>query len=147
MPRNPYRYRQQVFARAATAFLAIHFAIALLHDLAHRSLGVDLNLWQNIFVNAVIIWAPVVAVLMMWTRAAKAGAALFAFSMAGAFLFGLAFHFMFESPDHVGHLPPGELQGLFTVTAILLAITQALGAGLGAWAWLQLRGALSPAPA
>lgn len=147
MARDQFHHRQQVFAKAASAFFAVHLAIMLLHDLAHRNLGVELTTWQAVFVYAIIVWAPLIAVLLMWTRVARAGAALLAVSMAGALLFGAFFHFVYESPDHIGHLPPGELQGLFVVTSVLLVLTEALGVALGGFAWVQLNAALRPAPA
>jgi len=49
--------------------------------------------------------------------------------MTGALLFGFLKHFVFESPDHISHVDP-KWRSLFTTTAVLLALTEALSAGL-----------------
>ena len=49
--------------------------------------------------------------------------------MAGSLVFGLVNHFVLASPDHVAHVAP-EWRPLFTATAVLLALTEALGSGL-----------------
>lgn len=51
----------------------------------------------------------------------------------GAFLFGLLNHFLLPGSDNVAHVPPGVWQLPFQVTAVLLAILQALGTGIGVW--------------
>jgi uncharacterized membrane protein len=51
--------------------------------------------------------------------------------MAGALIFGLVNHFVLDSPDHVAHVDP-QFRGLFTITAVLLAMTEALGSALAA---------------
>jgi len=38
-------------------------------------------------------------------------------------------HFVFASPDHVAHVAR-QWRPLFTTTAVLLALTEAIGAGL-----------------
>jgi hypothetical protein len=53
-----------------------------------------------------------------------------AVAMVGAFAFGLLNHFILAGADHVSHVaPPWQMR--FAVTAALLAITEALAAGLG----------------
>ena len=51
--------------------------------------------------------------------------------MAASLLFGLYYHYVLVSPDHVSHLPDGDLQTAFRITALLLALVQALGAAVG----------------
>jgi hypothetical protein len=55
--------------------------------------------------------------------------------MFGSLLFGVYYHFVAVSPDHVSHLPEGDAQGVFIVTAILLAISEAAGTAFGIWTW------------
>ena len=51
--------------------------------------------------------------------------------MLGSLLFGAYHHYVAISPDHVAHLPPGDAQGLFRVTAQLMVVVELLGAGVG----------------
>ncbi len=51
--------------------------------------------------------------------------------MAGSLIFGVYYHFVAVSADHVSHLPPGEAQGLFRLTALLLAATETFGLAFG----------------
>lgn len=60
--------------------------------------------------------------------AERLGGWLIAITMTSS-LFGVVNHFVLVSPDHVAHVDP-QWRGLFTTTAVLLAVTEALGAGL-----------------
>lgn len=127
-------------AMFATVLVIAHAVIAYLHGEAHTSLGVGLAAWQWAYVYSVITVAPIVAMILYWTRWAAAGALLLGVSMAGSFAFGVYHHFIAVSPDHVSHLPPGEAQGMFVATAILLAIGEAATAAFGFWSFGKLRG-------
>jgi hypothetical protein len=49
--------------------------------------------------------------------------------MAGSFIFGFLNHFVFASPDHVAQVA-NQWRPLFATTAVLLALSEALGFGL-----------------
>ena len=134
------------FRISATLILVAHTAVALVHDLAHRDLGIELSEAQTTYINLVIVAAPVVAVILVWTRLKWAGAILFAFAMAGSLLFGLYHHYLFVSPDHVSHLPEGDLQSAFQITASLLALLEALGVAVGIWGIILGRGSEGKGP-
>ncbi len=119
------------FRIAATVILAAHTAVGVVHELAHRNLGIELTAAQTLFVNLVILAAPIIAVILLWSRLKRAGTLLFTGSMAGSLLFGLYYHYGLVSPDHVSHLPDGNLQTAFQITAILLALLEALGVSVG----------------
>ena len=108
-----------------------HFVIVLLHGSAHTKLKIELAAWQTVFVLIVILLAPLVAAIVIWTRFSRFGFALLAAAMGGALVFGAYFHYLAISPDHVSHLPPGDAQGTFRLTALLLAITEAIGLTIG----------------
>lgn len=114
-----------------TAVVLAHFIVVILHGSAHTNLKIDLAAWQTVFVLIVIVMAPPVAGILIWTRFSRFGFVLLAMSMAGALLFGVYFHYLAISPDHVNHLPPGDAQGTFRLTALLLAITEAIGLTIG----------------
>lgn len=121
----------------AWALIAVHFAIVVLHSIAHEVLPVKATPAQLAFIVPVIILAPIVAGLIIakWTTAAIA---LLAASMLGSFVFGLYYHFIADTIDHVAHvaqMQPPLWSQMFQVTAYLLAISELLGAVLGA-VWL-----------
>jgi len=124
---------QQVYTISLLGTLAVlvHAIIVFLHGDAHRALDVQLSIWQKSYAATVILITPLVAAVLLWTRRARAGLLLLAVSMAGSLFFGLYYHYFVVSADHVAHLPPGDAQGLFRVTAVLLAVTEVLGLAIG----------------
>src|SRR4029079_1127944 len=79
-------------ALIAAALVIAHGVIAYLHGEAHTHLGVDLAPWQWAYVYSVITIAPIVAMILYWTRWAAAGAMLLGLSMVGSCLFGVYHH-------------------------------------------------------
>jgi hypothetical protein len=127
------------YAAIATILVLVHLAIVYVHGEAHESLGVDLLPWQWAFSYSVIVTAPLVAMLLVWSPWPAAGALLLGVSMVGSFAFGVNCHFMTVSPDHVSHLPTGDAQSTFVVTAYLMAILEAATAAFGFWSFAMLR--------
>ena len=97
--------------------------------------------WQETFILVVIGLSPLAAAVLLWTAHARLGAVILAGAMAAAFVFGVYYHYVAVSPDHVGHLPPGDARGLFRASALFVAVTQALGTVVGLWGIRTLRGA------
>ena len=120
-----------------TIVVLAHLVVNLLHGNAHTSLGVGLSTWQQVYVIAVILVAPLLALALVFTRYARVGLWLLFWSMVGSLVFGFLYHYIIISPDHVSHLPPGTAQGMFRLTAVLLIVTEALGVLV---AGLALRG-------
>jgi glucan phosphoethanolaminetransferase (alkaline phosphatase superfamily) len=116
-----------------------HLVINLLHGRAHTDLGVGLTTWQYIFVMTVILLAPLIALVLSWTRYARAGLWLLFISMLSSLIFGFCYHYIIISNDHVAHLPAGDARGMFRMTALLLLITEALGVILAAIAVRQFK--------
>ena len=117
---------------AVTVTVIAHLIVNLLHGRAHTELGVGLTSWQQFYVIAIILLAPLIALLFSWTRYARAGLWLLLASMLGSLIFGACYHYIIVTSDHVAHLPPGEARGLFRATALLLLITEAAGVVLAA---------------
>jgi hypothetical protein len=112
--------------------VAVHLAVVLVHGAAHQRLGVDLDPWQNVFVWVVILIGPLVALgLVHLPGQRKRGFGLLAITMAGSLLFGVYFHFIKESSDHVGHREHDAWGLVFTISAVLLAVIEALGCWIG----------------
>lgn len=110
-----------------TIAVLTHLVVNLLHGRAHTELGVGLTSWQQLYVVAVILLAPLIALLLSWTRYVRAGVFLLLGSMLGSLIFGVCYHYIIVSNDHIAHLPPGEARGLFRITALLLVITEVVG--------------------
>ncbi|HET9528559.1 MAG TPA: hypothetical protein VFO99_20530 [Pyrinomonadaceae bacterium] len=104
-----------------------HLVVVLFHGQAHARLGVGLSDWQQAYVLAVIVIAPVVALALSFTRYGTAGLWLLLASMLGSLIFGGIYHYLIVSPDHVAHLPPGDARGAFRFTALLLLVTEVIG--------------------
>ena len=81
--------------------------------------------------SLVIVTSPIAAAVLVRTPLRRIGADLLIGSMAGAFAFSTYFHYVLVSPDHVAHLPEGELQWLFRLTAASLLVAQGLGVTIG----------------
>jgi hypothetical protein len=120
------------YANYGTVVVLAHGLVATAHGLAHKHLAIDLTFTQKLFVLSVITVAPLVSMLLLWTRLRKAGAALLLLSMAGSLIFGVINHFVIASADHVLHLPVGDWRFPFQITAIVLFITECFGCWIGA---------------
>ena len=120
-------------ALQATAVVALNLAVATAHGLSHSHAQVPLEPWQTAFVAVTVYALPVLAAILYWTPLRRAGAVLLAATMLASMLFGLYFHFVADTPDHVSHRDSGGAGMLFTVTAVLLVPAEALGAWFVAW--------------
>ena len=105
--------------------VAAHLVISALHGTAHNGAHVPLSAAGTLFVFAVIVAGPLVGVALMWW-VERVGGWIVALTMAGSFIFGFLNHFVFASPDHVAHVAT-PWRPLFATTAVLLAVTEALG--------------------
>jgi hypothetical protein len=139
MKKGPSRSNIVRFALAA---VVAHAAVGVLHAAAHQVLGVETSMAQQVFILAVIFVAPLVAGLLLWKKRTRAGAALLAGSMAGSLAFGVYYHFIADSPDHVAHvalMSPAGWAIVFQATALLLVLTEAGGICAGALALRKSR--------
>lgn len=115
-----------------TLVVVAHLVVVLFHGQAHTRLGVGLANWQQVYVMVVILLAPLVALVLSWTRYARAGIWLLLGSMLASLIFGALYHYIIISNDHISHLPAGDARGLFRITALLLLVTETLGVIVGA---------------
>lgn len=121
-------------AQAGTAIIIIHVIAHTLHGLAHTQIPVPLSLLQSGFVGGVVLLAPIIAAILLWTPLYRIGGWLLLGSMAGAILFGIYNHFIAISPDHVSHVSFEGWGLLFQVTAILTLIVDGFGCWVSLWA-------------
>ena len=112
----------------ALLLVAVHSLIVAVHGAAHQKLSVDLSGWQSAFVFIVIMAAPIAAAALIM-RFERTGALLLTVSMTGAFVFGVYFHFIAESPDHVSQVAAANRNawaGAFSWSAAALAMTASM---------------------
>lgn len=117
----------------ALIVVAIHFVVVVLHSIAHQVLPVQATPAQLAFIIPVIVLAPVVVAVML-PKFEKVGMVLLTASMLGSFLFGIYYHFIADTIDHVAHVAHREplfWSQMFLITSYLLAITEAAGAVVG----------------
>ena len=114
-----------------TLLVLLHLAITVLHGRAHAGAVVPVSTAASIFIFTVIIAAPLVGVAVLWFLSVRGGAWLLAGSLAASLVFGVVNHFLVPGTDHVSHVT-GDAQLWFTVTAVLLAVTEAMGCVLAA---------------
>lgn len=113
--------------------IAFHFLTVVLHSIAHAVLSVKATAAQLAFIVPVIIFAPLISGFLLPKRELP-GALLLALSMTGSFFFGVYYHFIARTIDHVGHvasLQPEFWVAVFIATAILLAVSEFTGAIAG----------------
>ena len=126
-----------------TGLVAIHLAATLWHGSAHTQLAIGLPLEKTIFVYVVILVAPIVAAIFVWTRFVSTGMGLFFLSMLAALLFGAYHHYVMVSPDNIGHLPAGshESHYQFIASAAVIALLELASALYGAFClgWQQAK--------
>jgi len=120
---------------ALVVFVVLHAVASAWHGRAHEQLSVALTPAQTAFVYAVILAAPLAGVALTWTRFARAGLWTVFVSMLGALMFGVYYHYIVVSPDHVAHLPagPDSAHAAFVWSAAAIAVLEAAGTFLAAF--------------
>ena len=121
------RNARQVLAAAVLG----HLAVTFVHGAAHAGAQVPMSIAASIFIYAVIVAGPLAGLWLARSRP-RPGGWLVAATMAGALVFGIVNHFVISSPDHVNHVAT-QWRMLFASTAVLLVITEGIGAAAGAW--------------
>ena len=117
----------------ALGLVAVHFVVVVMHAIAHEVLKVKATPAQLAFIIPVIVVAPVVAGVMI-PKFKRAGTVLLFVSMFGSFVFGLYYHFIADTIDHVSHvarLEPAFWSAMFQLTSYLLLVSELLGTVVG----------------
>ena len=116
-----------------TLIVLVHLAVVLTHGSGHTHLGIATSVWQSAFIAIVILAAPLLAMILLWTRLQRAGVYVLGISMAGSLVFGVYYHFLFASADNVFTLGHRAWTDEFRITAVLLALIEAAGCAWSAW--------------
>lgn len=117
--------------RFALLVILAHLLVVAIHGRAHRQLIVPLTRTQEIFILAAVLLGPLVAALLLISRAPRFGAWLLLLSMAASLAFGAYYHFLVTGPDNVGSISAGNWGTVFLASSVLLVLIEALGVGAG----------------
>src|SRR6266568_2285860 len=93
--------RRQRVALGGNLIVLVHMVVLFGHGAAHSHLHIEPSPWQRVFIAMVILAAPVLAALLLWTRWQRAGLVFLGLSLAGSLFFGLYFHFVATGTDSV----------------------------------------------
>jgi len=130
-----------------TALGTVHLVVAVWHGAAHTDLAVALSPAQKVFVYGVVVFAPLAAVGLLWTRHVRLGLWLFLAALCASLLFGTYYHYVFVSPDNVQHLPAGSAAAheRFALSAAVLALIELVSTLCAAFVlgWHHARGLTS----
>ena len=110
------------------AIVVLHLVLSIVHGGIHDGAHVPLSRAASLFVFIVILGGPLVGLSLLW-RFERTGSWLVGVTMAASLVFGLLNHFVLPSPDHVAQVAR-QWRPAFAGTAVLLAVTEALAAGL-----------------
>src|SRR4051812_18719982 len=92
--------------RLPIVLAALHLLIGAIHASAHQALGIFGSPFQLAFIALVIYAVPVLALVQL-LKGSRAAAGWLLAALTGSFLFGVYYHFIADTPDHVCHLPAG----------------------------------------
>lgn len=114
-------------AAVATIIVIIHAVVVSLHALAHGKLEIQAARLDTMYIVLVIIIAPLAAGVLIWTKYRRIGLIVLGLSMLGAFVYGVYNHFFSPGIDNVANVAEGRWGMVFGLTAILLAVVEAVG--------------------
>jgi hypothetical protein len=117
--------------------VVVHAVASGLHGWSHVYAGVATTFVQNVFIATIIVAMPPFAAALIALRKLHLGYALLFLSMAGSLIFGIAFHFVVDSPDAVVNVC-GTGARRFLVSAILLAVVELMGTVWAAYCWRRV---------
>jgi len=123
--------------RRAYVLILVHMVASSLHGWSHFHAGVPTNLIQNVFIATVIVAMPPLAGTFIALRKPHLGYALLLLSMVGSLAFGVAFHFVLDTPDLCINVR-GVGARMFLVSAVVLAVVELVGAVWSAYCWKHL---------
>jgi hypothetical protein len=108
-----------------------------LHGWSHVHTGVPTTFIQNVFISTVIVATPPLAGTCIALRKPHLGYALLFLSMAGSLAFGVAFHFVLDTPDSCVNVR-GVGARMFVVSAVVLALSELVGTLWAVYRWRHL---------
>lgn len=123
---------RMTLARVTAITIYINLGVAALHGAAHGALGVPVGRLLNMaLVIATVYLGPVMALIQLRRDRVRSAGLLLAIAMLGACAYGLLFHFVLPTPDHVLRLPATGWGAVFRGTAAALVPLEAGGSAVG----------------
>ncbi len=125
-------------ARLVVLAACLHLLAVGLHAAAHHLAAVPNTPGQIVYIALVVILAPILALVMVRRHAVRSAALLLGVALLGSLIFGVAFHYLLQSPDLVATVT-GHGSGLFATTSGILAVADGVGVVLSwlAWRWAR----------
>ncbi|QBD74543.1 hypothetical protein EPA93_00455 [Ktedonosporobacter rubrisoli] len=125
-------------ARSICAYIIwIWLGSSLLHGVAHLVAGAPLTplppdlTWLGLTIELFFSLAPLVALVLLYTRRIRWGAALLCLSMLIALLWGFGAHFMSSTGDNVMAHATSPAGPAFLITSVLIFIVPWAGLIIG----------------
>jgi hypothetical protein len=125
--------------KKACAIVAVYLLLNGAHGLSHLGAAVPLEPWQIAFVAVVIVLLPIVAAVLYGTRHIGVAAWTLMTSLAAGLVFGVCYHFIADTVDHVSHRHADGEGIVFVITAVLLIPAALAGMVFAWWSWRSLR--------
>lgn len=119
--------------RVVLVLVVLHYVTNFGHGFTHLGAPVPLTDAQIAFVTLVIGLGPLGALWLLRSDCVPLAWATLAVVLLASFGFGVAFHYLIASPDHVANVPAGPWHLPFGATAFLAAVVDGGGAVLAAW--------------
>ena len=116
--------------RFGVLIVILHLLVVIPHAIAHTMMHIDVSTCQNFYIALVILIAPVASGVLLWRRS-RFGFVFLSLSMAGAFMFGVYYHFIAAGPDNALSLHPHAWARAFQLSAALLAVVELIGVVAG----------------
>jgi hypothetical protein len=123
-------------ARLGIGVVVLHVVINFVHGFAHTSLFIAMSLLQNVYIFLVILAGPIFAAAFL-RKNPRVGYGVLAVSMLGSLVFGVYYHFIAISSDNVFTLDNRPWTMTFQLTAVLLALVEFAGTGIGLLGFLE----------
>ena len=124
--------------RFASPVVWAHLAAACAHGVSHVRVGVVPAPADTAYLAATVYLGPLLGLALLRLGRRRAGAGVLAAAMAGALVYGVTYHCVLDTPDHVAHVAHavgGAWAAAFTATALAIAVLEALGIAAGALLW------------
>jgi hypothetical protein len=116
----------------AVIIIVTHLAVATLHGVAHEVLAVSAGGRAGLLVVAAAVYVgPLLALAGLIGGRRTASALTLSVSMGAALVYGLTFHYVLRTLDHVALAPRGPWGDVFRSTAAVIAVLEACGLAAG----------------
>lgn len=114
--------------RFVVLVILTHLIAAALHGVAHATLAVPVGGAAGLlFIAGAVYVGPLAALAALLAGRGVAAGAVLSTSMGAALLYGLAFHFVLPTPDHISAVPIAPWGWVFQFTAVAIAALEACG--------------------